>query len=94
MLQQEIADDYVIATGITHSVSEFFFKVFDLTGLKGHALDYYEFDPRQKRPSEVDLLVGDGTKAKTKLGWTPKVNFESLVEKMYINDLNIERNRV
>ncbi len=91
MLQQETPDDYVIATGITHSVSEFLQKVFEISGLSGNIHDYYSYDPGLKRPSEVDLLVGDPSKAKAKLGWSPKVTFEELAERMYLNDLEIAK---
>lgn len=90
MLQQDAPDDYVIATGVTHSVRDFFCKVFSLTNLPGDALDYYVFDPRYKRPAEVDLLVGDSSKARSVLGWRPTVTFDALVEKMYANDLKKE----
>ena len=87
MLQQQIPDDYVIATGVTHSVREFLELALISAGLKGKAEDYVEIDSTLKRPAEVDLLIGDATKAKNILGWTPKVNFEDLVEKMVDYDL-------
>ena len=88
MLQQQIPDDYVIATGVTHSVREFLELAVTSAGLKGKAEDYVEIDSTLKRPAEVDLLIGDATKAKNILGWTPKVNFEDLVKKMVNYDLN------
>ena len=87
MLQQQIPDDYVIATGVTHSVREFLELAITSAGLKGKAEDYVEIDSTLKRPAEVDLLIGDATKAKNILGWTPKVNFEDLVKKMVDYDL-------
>jgi GDPmannose 4,6-dehydratase len=87
MLQQQIPDDYVIATGVTHSVREFLELALISAGLKGKAEDYVEIDSTLKRPAEVDLLIGDATKAKNFLGWTPKVNFEDLVKKMVDYDL-------
>lgn len=87
MLQQEKPDDYVIATGVTHSVRELLETAFDLAGL-----DPYEFlvlDPRLLRPHEVPLLLGDPTKAKKVLGWEPKVSFKELVEMCYKSDLKI-----
>ena len=87
MLQQQIPDDYVIATGVTHSVREFLELAVTSAGLKGKAEDYVEIDSTLKRPAEVDLLIGDATKAKNILGWTPKVNFEDLVKKMVDYDL-------
>jgi len=87
MLQQEIPSDYVVATGKTHSIREFFELALDCAGLKGNPEDYVIIDDSFKRPAEVDLLVGDATKARTILGWEPKVSFERLVEKMTLHDL-------
>ena len=87
MLQSQNGDDFVIATGKSHSVREFAEVALKCSGLKGNIEDYIEFDNSMIRPSEVDLLVGDSTKAKTKLGWTPTVDFEGLVELMIKNDL-------
>ena len=85
MLQQEKPDDYVISTGETHSVREFLEEAFAYVNLKWD--DYVEIDPRYFRPAEVDLLLGDSTKAKQKLGWEPKVTFKALVELMVDADL-------
>ncbi|MFN6066404.1 MAG: GDP-mannose 4,6-dehydratase [Pseudanabaena sp.] len=85
MLQQERPDDYVISTGETHSVREFLEESFAYVNLKWE--DYVEIDPRYFRPAEVDLLLGDCTKAKQKLGWEPKVTFKGLVELMVDADL-------
>jgi len=87
MLQQHEPDDYVIATGETHSVGEFVQRVFELLNLKREK--YVEIDQRYFRPSEVDYLLGDPTKAKNKLGWQPKVNFEHLVKIMVESDLEL-----
>jgi GDPmannose 4,6-dehydratase len=102
MLQQEKPDDYVIATGQTWSVREFVQKAFSLVGItvawksegiKEKGIDdntgkvVIEVDPRYFRPTEVELLLGDPTKAKEKLGWTPKTSFEDLVEEMVSEDL-------
>jgi GDPmannose 4,6-dehydratase len=87
MLQQQTPDDYVIATGVTHSVREFLELAVTSAGLKGKAEDYVEIDSTLKRPAEVDLLIGDATKAKNILGWTPKIDFEDLVKKMVDYDL-------
>src|SRR6185436_3731116 len=76
MLQQPEPDDYVIATGETHSVSEFLELAFTHMGLDWKK--YVEFDPRYTRPAEVDLLIGDPSKAKKKLGWEPKTKFADL----------------
>ncbi|NES21206.1 MAG: GDP-mannose 4,6-dehydratase, partial [Symploca sp. SIO3E6] len=85
MLQQPEPDDYVVATGETHSIREFLDIAFGYVNLDWH--DYVEFDPRYLRPTEVDLLVGDPTKAKQKLGWEPSVTFEGLVKLMVDADL-------
>src|ERR1041385_1430098 len=77
MLQQDAADDYVIATGVTHSVREFLDEVFGQLSLDWQK--YVRTDPRFIRPAEVDLLIGDASKAKAKLGWSPAVSFEQLV---------------
>ncbi len=85
MLQQPKPDDYVIATGETHTVQELCEIAFDRVGLnwKKHVV----VDPRYVRPAEVDLLIGDPTKARKKLGWKPQVNFESLVHMMVDADM-------
>jgi len=85
MLQQEHPDDFVIGTGETHSVREFCEHAFQYVGLKYQ--DYVVQDPRYLRPSEVDLLLSDTTKARQKLGWMPKVAFGGLVEMMVEADL-------
>ena len=85
MLQQDEADDYVIATGETHSVEEFLTEAFSHVHLDWH--DYVELDPKYLRPAEVDLLIGDASKAKRVLGWEPKVSFRELVRLMVDADL-------
>jgi GDPmannose 4,6-dehydratase len=85
MLQQEEADDYVVATGETHSIREFLDIAFGYVNLDWQ--DYVAFDPRYLRPAEVDLLIGDPAKAKQKLGWQPSVTFEGLVKLMVDADL-------
>ncbi|MEO1561043.1 MAG: GDP-mannose 4,6-dehydratase, partial [Cyanobacteria bacterium J06632_19] len=85
MLQQEKPDDYVIATNETHSVREFLELAFSYVNLDWQ--EYVEFDQRYLRPAEVDLLIGDSTKARTQLGWTPSVTFEQLVALMVEADL-------
>ena len=87
MLQQDEPDDYVIATGETHAVSEFLEKAFGHVDLDYH--DFVEQDPRYLRPTEVDLLLGDASKAKQKLGWTPKVGFDELVSMMVESDMEL-----
>jgi len=85
MLQQDSPDDYVISTGETHAVKELCQVAFDRVGLNWE--DYVVVDPKFYRPAEVDLLIGDPAKAKAKLGWEPKVNFETLVQMMVDSDL-------
>ncbi len=80
MLQQDEPDDYVLATGETHSVQEFLEAAFTYAGLDWR--DYVKIDPRYFRPAEVDLLIGDFSKAKEKLGWEPTVRFDELVRMM------------
>jgi GDPmannose 4,6-dehydratase len=89
MLQAGAADDYVIATGETHSVREFLDETFGYLDLdwKGHV----ETDPRYYRPAEVDLLLGDANKARKALGWEPKVSFKQLVRIMVDHDLELAR---
>ncbi len=89
MLQQEKPDDFVIATGETHSVREFAQKVFAKLGL-----DYNKYvivDQRYFRPTEVDVLLGDSAKAKKILGWQPKINFENLIDMMIAADLELAK---
>ncbi len=85
ILQQEQPDDYVIATGETHSVREFLTEAFSYVNLDWQ--DYVEIDPRYFRPAEVELLLGDATKAKQKLNWQPRVTFKKLVQLMVDADL-------
>ena len=87
MLQQEEPDDYVIATGETHSVREFLDEAFSYLDLDWKR--YVEIDTRYFRPAEVDLLIGDATKAKEKLRWEPKVTFKQLVRIMVDADMAV-----
>ena len=87
MLQQDQPDDYVVATNETHSVREFLEIAFSHVGLDWEK--HVEIDPALIRPAEVDQLLGDPTKAKTKLGWTLDVDFNGLVDMMV--DADIER---
>jgi GDPmannose 4,6-dehydratase len=86
MLQQPEADDYVISTGETHSIEELLSVAFDQVGIDDWRR-YVRQDPRFMRPAEVDLLIGDATKARTKLGWKPEVGFEQLIRMMVDADL-------
>ncbi|MBV8491586.1 MAG: GDP-mannose 4,6-dehydratase, partial [Candidatus Eremiobacteraeota bacterium] len=87
MLQQDQPDDYVIATGRTHSVREFVRIAFEVAGL-GSYEPYVVTDPRFVRPAEVDLLIGNPAKARARLGWQPEVDFEHLVEMMVKADID------
>lgn len=93
MLQQPTPDDYVISTGETHSIREFLEKALLIAGLNEGIERYVTFDETMIRPAEVDLLVGDSSKAKKVLGWEAQMKFESLVELMVQNDLRIEAER-
>lgn len=88
MLQQDQPDDYVIATGQSWSVRDFLDRAFKHVGLDWH--DYIEFDERYLRPSEVDLLLGDASKAQARLGWKPKTSFDELVKMMVDADIAAE----
>jgi GDPmannose 4,6-dehydratase len=92
MMQQDEADDYVIATGETHSVREFCDLAFRHVGLNWQ--DHVVSDPRFLRPAEVDLLIGDATKARTKLNWSPTVSFAELVASMVENDMRLQEHQV
>jgi GDPmannose 4,6-dehydratase len=90
MLQQERAEDYVIATGETHSVEEFLDLAFGYVDLDWH--DYVVQDPRYMRPAEVDMLVGDASKAGAQLGWEPSIGLDRLVRMMVDADIELLRN--
>jgi GDPmannose 4,6-dehydratase len=90
MLQQPEADDYVISTGETHSIEELLVVAFEAAGLE----DWHRYvrqDPKFMRPAEVDLLIGDSSKAHSVLGWKPKVSFKELIAMMVENDLMEQR---
>ncbi len=89
MLQQDKADDYVVAIGETHGVSEFLERAF--TTLNLDYRDFVEFDPKYTRPSEVDVLLGDPSKANQALGWKPEVDFPGLVTMMVEHDLELAK---
>ncbi|MCL6107178.1 MAG: GDP-mannose 4,6-dehydratase [Actinobacteria bacterium] len=92
MLQQDEPDDYVIASGETHSVKELVEVAFGHAGLDWQKL--VKIDPRFVRPAEVDLLIGDPAKAKNKLGWQPRVSFEELVKMMVDSDLELVQRQI
>ena len=87
MLQQEMPDDYVIATNETHTVREFLEETFSYLDLDWE--EFVGFDKKYERPAEVDLLIGNPEKAKKKLGWEPKTTFKELVALMVDEDLKI-----
>ena len=89
MMQAETSDDYVIATGETHSVREFVEQTFEYLDLDWQK--HVEIDPWYYRPSEVDLLLGDSSKARRELGWEPKVGFKELVKLMVDHDMGLAR---
>ena len=108
MLQAEKPDDYVMATGETHTVREFIEESFDVLGeeiiwegegidekgiLKSSGQTVVNINPRYFRPTEVELLIGDASKAKTNLGWTPKVTFKELVKIMVTADYIKQKER-
>ena len=90
MLQQDVADDYIVATGETHTVKEFLEEVFSIAGLSIE--EHVEIDSRLFRPHEVPLLLGDPTKAKERLGWEPKIKFKGLAKLMFEEDLKFYEN--
>jgi GDPmannose 4,6-dehydratase len=92
MMQAGEPDDYVIATGETRSIREFLDEAFGLLDLDW--TQYVDIDPRYFRPAEVDLLLGDATKARTKLGWQPRVTFKEMVRIMIDHDLSLAREEV
>jgi GDPmannose 4,6-dehydratase len=92
MLQQPKPDDFVIATGKTNSIEQLLEVAFTAAGLKDWR-QYVRQDQRFFRPAEVDLLIGDASKAKAKLGWQPKVDFNTLIEMMVRHDIDYETKR-
>lgn len=92
MLQQNNSDDFVIATGKTHSIREFLAIAIEAAGLTGFPEDYVIIDDNLKRPADENSLIGDATKAKKVLGWEPKVSFEELVTKMVRTDMDCSTN--
>lgn len=87
MLNKDEAKDYVIATGKTHSVKDFLQESFGCVDLDYH--EYIEIDPNLYRPAEVDYLLGDATRAKVALGWTPQISFANLVKEMVYEDIRL-----
>jgi GDPmannose 4,6-dehydratase len=93
MLQQDEPDDYVVATGETHEVSEFAQLAFAAAGIDDWE-KHIVIDPKFFRPAEVELLIGDATKAKEKLGWEPEVSFHDLVTMMVEHDMALEEKKL
>jgi GDPmannose 4,6-dehydratase len=92
MLQQDAPDDYVVSTGTTNTVRRFCELAFDRVGLDYR--DHVVIDERFFRPAEVDLLVGDPSKAREKLGWVPETTFEQLVNMMVDSDLALVKSQL
>jgi GDPmannose 4,6-dehydratase len=88
MLQTEVPEDYVIATGESHSVKEFLYAVFSYLDMDWHY--HVEIDPYYFRPTDVDYLLGNASKARDKLGWKPKTGFDEMVKIMTEYDLELE----
>ena len=88
MLQQSEPDDYIVATGDTKSIREFLNEAFSFIGITNWE-PYIKIDPKFIRPAEVDVLRGDYTKAKNKLGWQPKTSFRDMVKTMVMNDIQL-----
>lgn len=93
MTQQDRADTFVISTGMSHSVEQFVETALEVAGLEKNVSRYVDFDQEMVRPSEVEALVGDSSKAEKILGWKPKTDFKRLVEIMVENDLKIEASK-
>jgi GDPmannose 4,6-dehydratase len=93
MLQQDQPDDYVVATGVTHTIEDLVRLAFAEVGIDDWR-PYVRQDPKFFRPAEVDLLIGDASKAHDRLGWKPEVDFAELVSMMVANDLHLESERI
>jgi GDPmannose 4,6-dehydratase len=93
MLQQDEPDDYVIATGETHTIRDFLDVSFRIAGYESWE-PFVTHDPRFERPAEVDLLIGDASKARERLDWAPSIDFEGLVKLMYEHDLAVEHQKM
>jgi len=91
MLQKDKPNEYVISTGKTHSIREFLTYAFEHIGVTDWE-KYVKQDPRYMRPAEVDVLLGDSTKAQTELNWKPKTSLKEMVEKMVNNDIKKLKN--
>jgi GDPmannose 4,6-dehydratase len=92
MMQYHTPDDYVLGTGVTHTISEFITCISDIAGY--NLFNHVVIDDKFKRPSEVPLLLADPSKAKRVLGWQPKTDLNQLAELMYNSDLEKEKNNV
>lgn len=93
MLQHDVAEDYVIATGITRTVEDFLIAALECAGLSNEIDRYVTFNSAYTRPAEVDLLIGDSSKALRMLDWKPTTSFNAMVERMVQNDLRIEHQK-
>ena len=93
MVQQDSPEDFVIATGQTHSVRDFIEAALIAADLEPDIEKYVSYDQSMKRPAEVDLLIGDSSKAKRELNWIPKTSFQNLVTLMVANDIKLESSK-
>jgi GDPmannose 4,6-dehydratase len=93
MVQQDSPEDFVIATGQTHSVRDFIEAALIAADLEPDVEKYVSYDQSMKRPAEVDLLIGDASKAKRELNWIPKTSFQNLVTLMVANDIKLESSK-
>ena len=93
MVQQDSPEDFVIATGQTHSVRDFIEAALIAADLEPDIEKYVSYDQSMKRPAEVDLLIGDASKAKRELNWIPKTSFQNLVTLMVANDIKLESSK-
>jgi GDPmannose 4,6-dehydratase len=90
MMQYQQPEEFIVSTGVLHSVREFVEIALQAAGLESNVEKYVEYDPSLERSSPDRCLVGDSSKAREILNWTPKINFENLVQLMVENDLQIE----
>jgi GDPmannose 4,6-dehydratase len=88
MLQQDIPDDYLIATGVDHTIRDFLNVAFDCIGITDWS-DYVKQDPKFLRPAEVAVLNGNSSKARKELGWSPRTSFEEMISRMVKNDIEL-----
>lgn len=91
MLQQEVPEDYVVATGTSHTIRTFLQSAFGIVGIEEWE-SYVKIDPAFYRPAEIDVLIGDSSRARNELGWEPQITFDEMVEDMVLNDIRRHNN--